>query len=257
MAHNAKPKILYDNLLEGASLTATDPDSETQYDVDNIVDLRPYTLHRFGAAGTKYITADYGEAVSADALGIVGHNLGTAEATVSVESSANNSDWTERLAGFQPANDTALMKEFTSASARYWRIKIVTASVTVQIGVALLGEVLTFERWPRSGLDPDALKIKASSQTSKTGNMLGATLGYVSREFSLKFQNLTPSWVSNTFVPAWDAHLELLKPFLLAWDITNHATEVYFVRLPDNATRAMPYDPVRRSLSLKLVGVKE
>ncbi|MBA7559888.1 hypothetical protein ES708_01506 [subsurface metagenome] len=257
MAFNAKPKILYDSLLERATLSATD--TAAGYDVDNITDLRPYTLHVFNAAGTKYITADYGPDVSADCLAIAGHNLGTAGATVSVEYSSDNfsADTNEALAGFQPSDDLALMKGFTSAEAPYWRIKIVTAAVAAQIGVALLGEILTFERWPQSRFDPDALKIVASSETSKAGNMLGATLQYVTRNISLSFANITPTWIANTFKPAWDAHLELLKPFFFAWDITNHATEVYFVRIPEKFSLKMPYNPVRRSLTLTLTGVKE
>jgi len=257
MAFNAKPKILCDSLLVSATLSATD--TATGYDVANIIDLRPYTLHVFNAHGTKYITADYGSKVSADALGIVGHNLGTAAATVSVEYSDDNfsADTNEALAGFAPANDRALLKEFTSAEARYWRIKIVTAATAAQIGVALLGAVLTFERWPKDNFDPDALKIVASSETSKAGNMLGATLQYVTRAISMSFADITPTWITNTFKPAWDAHLELLKPFVLAWDITNHATEVHFLRIPENFSLKMPYNAARRSLALTLTGVKE
>jgi len=257
MESNAKPKILYGSILEAATLAATD--TAAGYDVNNIIDFRPYTLHKFNASGTKYITADYESAVTVDALGIVGHNLGTAEATVSVEYSSDNfsADVNEALAGFQPANDRALLKEFTPAEAQYWRIKIVTAATAAQIGVALLGEVLTFERWLSSGFDPDALKIVASSETSKTGNMLGATLSYVTRNIAMSFQNITPGWISDTFKAAWDAHLELLKPFLLAWEITNHADEVYFVRIPENFALKMPYNPVRRSLTLTMTGVKE
>jgi len=255
MAANAKPKILYDSILDGATLTATD--TASGYSVQHVTDLRPYTLHKFNAAGTKYITADCGAAVSADALALVGHNLHTASATVSVETSPNNSDWTERLAGFQPASDRALLKEFTTQSFRYWRIKIVTASVQAQVGVALLGEIFDFERWPLNRFDPDAQKVIADATVSKAGNLLGVTRRYASRSLALSLKSLTPSWVENTFLPAWEAHLGELKPFVFAWDITNHATEVCFVRIPANFSLNLPYDPTRRSLSLKFEGVAE
>jgi hypothetical protein len=64
----------------------------------------------------------------ANSIAIVKHNLGTAGASVSVESSTNGSAWSERLASFVPSNDKALFKVFTGVSAQYWRIKIVTAS---------------------------------------------------------------------------------------------------------------------------------
>jgi hypothetical protein len=255
MAFNAKPKFLFDSILVDASLSATD--TADGYDVDNITDLRPYTLHKFEEAGTKYIVIDCGEDATADAIGIVGHNLGTAEATVSVQHSANGSDWSADLVSFEPSDDKAVMKEFTSTTDRYWRISIVTSSVIAQLGVVIIGQVLTFPRWPLSGFDPDALNIEASSQTSKAGNILGATLKYVSREISMSFEDIIPSWITNTFKPVWDSHLEQLKPFLAAWDITNHPSEVYFLRIPENFALKMPYNPYRRSLKLSLQGVKE
>jgi hypothetical protein len=257
MSANAKPKILYNSILDGATLSATD--TASGYDVNNIIDLRPYTLHKFNAPGTKYITADCGSAVSADALAIVGHNLKTAAATVSVEYSSDNfaGDINVALAGFQPDDDTALLKEFTTQSARFWRIKIVTAAVAAQIGVALIGAILTFQRSASGNFDPDRQKIYAASKKSKTGNLLGIVTKYLERDITLVFKRLTPAWISGTFLTAWDNHLRACKPFILAWDITNHASEVYLVRIPENFTLSMPYDPVRRSLTLKMTGVAE
>jgi hypothetical protein len=258
---NAKPKILYDSILDGATLAATD--TESGYNVDNIVDLRTYTLHRFNAAGTKYITADCGAALSADALAIVGHNLKTAAATVSVEYSSDNfsTDINVALAGFQPSDDTALLKEFTTHSARYWRIKVVTASVAAQMGVALLGEVLTFERiMSAGGFDPCSEKLIAESLTSKVGNLLGSNVRYVETGITPRWKMLTTSWLENNFRAAWDNHLSLLKPFIWAWDITNHASEIYFVRIPEKFRLKMPLipgNPDYRSLALTLTGVKE
>lgn len=192
----------------------------------------------------------------ASAIGIVGHNLGTADATVSVEYSLNGTDWTS-LTSFRQFDDTALMKEFTVTAARYWRIGFVTSATAAQLGVAMLGQPLTFPRWPKSEFDPDALTISASSEVSKSGNPLGATLKYVTRKISMNFENITPAWMTGVFKAAWDNHFELLKPFFIAWDITNHPSEVYFLSIPESFSLKMPYNPYRRTLKLTFQGAKE
>lgn len=250
-----KPILLYDNRFLDGAVTATD--TALDYNANNIKDLRTYTFWKAASAGTKYITVDCATSKSADSLGIIGHNFKTANATVSIESSTDNITWTQRLAGFIPSSDTAFMKTFTSVSARYWRIKIVTASVAPQLAVALLGAKLTFERYLQGPFDPTPEKIEGDSQRSKTGNLLGSVVYYQSRKISADFKHLTPNWVRDTFKPAWDSYLSQLKPFFFAWDPDNHPDEVFFVKLPENFELRMPYDGPRRSLRLDFEGVKE
>lgn len=257
---NAKPVILYDNRLLDGTPTATDTDADSTYSVLNLSDLRPYTWWKAAAAGTKHITVDCGSPKTADTLGIVGHNLLTAGATVSVESSSTGA-WVgeeiERLAGFVPVSDKAILKLFTSATAQFWRIKIITATVVPQIAVLLLGDKLAFERFIKSGFDPQAEEIVGESATGKSGHPLGAVVRFVRRPIIPSWAKLTTSWVANTFRPAWDDHLSQLKPFFFAWDPGEHVDEVYFVRIEDGFQLTIPYDPVRRSLDLKMIGVKE
>ena len=257
----AKPLILYDNRFADATPTATD--TGDGYDVENLTDLRMYTFWKAASAGTKYITVDCGVAASADTLGIIGHNLKTAGATVSVEYSSDNfaADINEALAGFQPSDDTALLKKFTTQSARYWRLKIVTASIAPKIAVLCAGVRLDFERTMKaSGFDPFPEKIIAESSKSKEGHLLGSVIRYVETEIKPQWKALTTTWLENSFRPAWDDHLSQLKPFFWAWDIGDHPSEIYFVRIPDNFLLRMPMipgNPAYRSLSLTLRGVKE
>jgi hypothetical protein len=255
MAYNAKPIILFDNRFDDGMPSATD--TASGYYAANIRDLRTYTWHQFAAAGTKYYTIDCGEAKAADCLGIRGHNLGTAAASVSVESSANNLDWTERLAAFNPANDRAILKTFTSASARYWRVKIVTADTAAQCAVLMLGTRLTMEKWPSGNFDPAQEKPVSSSRLSQQGHLLGVLIDYVEIEIAARFQRLSPTWIETYFRPAWDNHIHYGRPFFWAWDITNHPSEICYARIADNYSLSMPYDPVRRSLTLDMRAIKE
>lgn len=250
-----KPILLYDNRFLDGTITATD--TAADYDVNNIKDLRTYTFWKAASAGTKYLTVDCGSGKSADSLGIIGHNLKTASAVISVESSADNIAWTERLAGFTPADDRAVLKTFTAVSARYWRMKIVTTTVAPQLAVVMLGQRLTFERYLQGPFDPAPEKIEGDSQRSKTGNLLGSVVYYHSMKISAGFKNVTPTWIRDTFKPAWDIHLSLLKPFFFAWDPESHSDEVFFVKVPENFELRLPYEGVRRSLSLEFEGVKE
>lgn len=252
---NAYPMILAENIYLLGDPTATD--TETGYDVANIVDCRSHTFWKGASAGTKYITVDCLTPVTADALGIVGHNLYAADAVVSVESSPDNSIWTERLAPFAPVSDKALLKTFTIASARYWRVKIVTASVAARIAVIFLGDRFEFPRHISGSYDPYPEEISAVTSRSKTGNLLGSTLDLIMSKISVQFSKMTDSWVINTFNPLWDDYLSRLQPFFWAWDITNHPTEVYYGKVPDDFSLSRPYDPWRRTVTLKIETVKE
>lgn len=255
MAINAKPVILYGNVLSLGTPTATD--TETGYSVLNLLDRRTYTFWQADSHGTKYLTIDCTTAQPCDALGIMAHNLYTCSATVSVESSTNNTDWTERLPGFTCADNTAVLKQFTSASARYWRVKIVTAAIAPQMAVVYLGAALTMEYYPQSGFDPYNEKPVTTASISESGNLLGINNAYIAKTITASFKQLTPSWVTNTFKPAWDAHFKYGYPFFWAWDLTNHASEVDFARLKTGNALALPLDPIRHSLTLAMEGVVE
>jgi len=252
-----KPIILFDNRFLDGTITATS--EATGFPVANIVDLRTYTFFKANAAGTCYLTVDCGAAKSADALGIISHNLKTANASIAVESSNDNftANIIERLAPFTPASDKSFMKLFTSASDRYWRIKIVTASIAAQIAVVMLGQRLTFERHIYGELfDPAPEKIEAESSTGKTGHLLGSIVKYTQYGIDTEWKNLTDTWVRNTFKPAWDAHISKFYPYFFAWDIDRFADDVFFVVYGGNGL-SMPYNPIRRNLKLTMIGVKE
>lgn len=259
----SNPIILAENIFElGATITATDTDSDTDYNVLHIKDRRTHTFWKGASSGTKYLTVDCGYAVTADALGIMSHNLYTCGATISVECSSDNfvGDVTEALAGFTVTTDRAILKTFTQQTKRYWRIKIVTASVAAYLAIAFLGDRVTFPRTyaKNSGFEPRPQEIVAESVRSKTGNILGSTVQYISRSIKLTVQYVTNAWLSATFEPLWDNYLSQLYPVFYAWEITEHPTEVDYVKLPDNFKRSFPYDATgNRTISLEFEGVKE
>ncbi|MDI9562516.1 MAG: hypothetical protein QM235_15225 [Pseudomonadota bacterium] len=251
------PIILYDNRLTDGTLVATD--TETGYDVLNLIDLRPYTFWKAASHGTKYITVDCGAAKSADCLAIIGHNLYTAGATVSIESSPDNSSWTVRLAGFTPTSDKAVLKTFTSASAQYWRIKIVTAAVAAYMAVALLGVKIQFEYPPNTPYVPYAETPAADVERSKNGHILGvATYSPVLR-IQPQFSLVSRTWLDTYFIPFWQNYARLFKPFFFVWDLDTYPSDVFFTSIDDDMPLETPFSVLTYvdTLTLKLRGVKE
>ena len=192
------------------------------------------------AAGYTYKIS---EADSVDALGIEGHNLGTAGAAVSVESSDDESTWTERLAAFNPSDDTAILKTMTSFRAASKRLKIVTASVAPYLAVAMLGDRLEFNKGAYIGdgaIVPWQFGIIAVAQRSKTGNLLGNTIRYKPIDISMTIPTDTYDWFNTYFWPFWRDHGSLLKPFFFAPDLTTFTDKIFWLQLTEDSVLAPP-----------------
>ena len=259
MSDNSKPIILAENIYELGTPTATDTDTDTDYSALHIKDRRTYTCWKAASAGTKYLTINAGSAVTADALGIIGHNLATVAAAVSVECSSDNfsADTTEALAAFTPATDKAILKIFTSKEKQYWRITLAGCTAAPMVAVVFLGDRVTFPRYPSGNFDPFPEEIVSESNRGKTGHLLGSVIRYISAKISVSFRQILPAWIESDFRPLWDDYLSQLYPVFWAWEVTNHPSDVYFVKVPDNFRLMMPFDPYRRSISLIFDGVKE
>jgi hypothetical protein len=251
------PIILYDNRLTDGTPAATD--TAAGYDILNILDLRTYTQWKAASSGTKYITIDCGSAKSADCLAVIGHNLYTAGATVSVESSSDNVTWTQRLAGFTPTSDKAFMKLFVSASARYWRIKIITAAIAAQIAVALLGVKIQFEYPPETPYTPYAETAAADVERSKNGHILGVSTYNPVLNLQAQFGLVSRTWLDAYYIPFWQNHARLFKPFFFVWDLDTYSADVFFVSIGDDASLETPFSVLTYTdvLSLKMRGVRE
>lgn len=256
----ANPIILAENILELGTPAATD--TAAGYDVANITDRRPYTYWIAGAAGTKYVTVDCGVATTADAIGFVGHNFYTSGAEVSVECSDDNfaAETIEALAAFTVTSDRAVLKTFTSKNKRYWRIKMVTAAVAARIGAVLLGDRVTFNTAPVAPFDPFPESVIAETARAKSGHIIASAKRYVSSRIVAEFKGVPNSWITGTFKTLWDTYLSELYPFFWAWDLTNYATEAYWVVLPEDFELRIEYGDAGldyRDMALEFEAIKE
>jgi len=255
-----EPMILYSNVL-ASGVTATNT-AAGDYSVDYLYDLRPYTYWRAASFGTRYITMDAGAAVAVDSLAIYKHNLGTAAATVSLESSATGAwagEQTERVAGFVPTTDFVIFKTFAQVSVRYWRIKIVTDAIAPEMAVAMIGAAMDFPVFPDSPFTPLSESVNATAETSKGGHLLGVTSYYSPISVDVGFTWPPMSFVDGDFKTFWDNHGRRLKPFFWVPNFSQWAGKIYFVRFPDNFTLAVPQSDTTNAdtLRLKFQGVAE
>lgn len=256
-----EPFILYDNIFD-ATVTATDTEATGDYAAAYIQDLRPYTTWKAASSGTKYLTIDAGAAVAADSLAIFSHNLSTASATVSLESSTTGAwagEEVEQVAGFAPTTDLVIMKTFTQATIRYWRVKIVTASVVVEIGVCMLGDRMDFPVYPDSPFTPKSEAINATAEISKGGHLLGVTSRFSPIDISVSFTFPPMSFIDGDLKTFWEDHGRQVKPFFWVPNFTEWATRINFVRFPANFSLAVSQSDTTNadSLSLQFEGVAE
>ena len=280
------PMIFWDNMFAQGTPTATD--TASGYDIVNVADYRPYTYWYGASAGTKYLYPNV--ACSFDSLFIMGHNLSTAGAIISVEYSLDNAtSWTEALAPFTPDDDTAIFKTFTkirnvgdylvdslgdyitdehgdyiaSATAKYARIKIDNCSVAPYCAIAMVGERMTF---PCGLLNPGGntvtpfeIGITADTSLSKTGNILGSVIRYNPVNIEAQFASIDWDWFRSDFWPFWRDHGRLLYPFVYAPDAATFTDDYFWVTIdPDDVyslpllTKALTY-----KFTLKMLGVLE
>lgn len=252
------PVILFDNIMTEGAMSATSTDSNEAYDVDNLKDYRPYTKWKASGSGTQYISVtDLQEGSvspvrsqtgwyiklqndallrqvssgvdTADAVGILNHNLGTIGATIKVQYKLSGV-WTTILT-LNPSDDDPILAIFTSKSSEDWRIELSSMSALPEIGIIFLGVHLLFPWPPEAPVIPEEEGIKASTEYSGAGNLLGTVLAHNPRNINPRWTNLTRTWYTTFFLPFWDNHGKLIFPFFYAWDLTNRPDDIFYVSI--------------------------
>lgn len=248
----------YNNFLFG-TISATD--TASGYDVNNIIDYRPYTYWVAASAGTKYITLDGSGNYPGDTLGIAGHNLGTASAKLTVEFyNIGTTTWEVILDEFTVTSDKPIIKKFPSSKTAYdWRLKIVTASIAPRIGVMQISGRTEFPYPPNAPLTHKQLTPLFDSYESESGYLLGVNHKFTRLQLSHSWSNLSATFIDSTYLPMWEAHLAKGYPFFYAVDLDNAPNEVYYVRIADGDVYA-PDKSIKdyyNTLNLNMVGVYE
>lgn len=256
------PIILFDNILTEGTLTATS--TASGYDVDNIMDYRGYTKWKADDTADQYLTWAMGATAPiraqtgwyiklqnnallsqvtggvdrADTVGIFNHNLGTIGATVLVQ--YYSAGW-NTLATLTPSDDDPILSSFASNISGDWRIKISGMDAAPEVGVIFLGVGLTIPDSPDAPVIPMREGIKAASEVSQSGNLLGTVVAYNPKSIEHRWTNapnITRTWFTTYWEPFWDNHAKLLYPFFYAWDLTNRPDDIFYGRMETNSEKA-------------------
>lgn len=202
--------------------------------------MRPYTLAKFNAAGTNYISGQWGSAQAVNCVGIANHNFFTVGATINIKHSPDGINWTQ-AATITPTSNKTIILSFTSESKTYWKVEVVNSSGQPYCGVIYFGTAILFD-WPADGpLAPYSESIIAEDVDSEAGNLLGIEVKFNPKELTRVWSNQTKTFYDSYFKPFWDAHGKLLKPFFFADDLTNRTDQVFYARCKKEMVFAPQY----------------
>ena len=257
----AKIKFFYDTMLgsAGSTLTATTTASG-DYAAAYIYNM--LEVNMWNAANTTtpmYLTYDAGSGntKTADYLAIIGHNLNTIGATITLQYSTDNftADINDAFTGEAPASDNVYLKEFTAPAAkRYWRLKITgTLSAATYLTLCIWGSKTELD-YATAAFDPYEQEVKAAMGMSQVGYVTGIHAQYTERSLDLKFEDADSTLYNK--IKAWfDASGP--KNFFVAWETANSPNDVYLVRPDAKFSNPFKLGGTYRDITVNLKGRKE
>ncbi len=220
------PLILHENRLDDAAPVAST--TAAGYDVLNLRDFRPYTLWKPTALPAT-VTVDCGSAKAADYAAVYNHTLGTCGCTLEIRGSTDNFSASNVLVASQAfTDDLPRVIPFSSVSYRYWRLRITGGATMPEIAIAAIGLKLEM---PQEMMEPFGVRsreLHGAVNRSQSGHPLGNLALWREVELELAWNFLSRSFVRDTFLAAWEVHLEK-EPFLFAWEPTTYPKEVWLL----------------------------
>lgn len=260
MATWAKIKFFWETMLgsTGSSLAATS--TASGYTLTDIYNMLETNMWKSAVTtDPQYITYDAGSGntKTADYLAIIGHNLATIGATITLQYSTDNfaADINDAFTGFAPTADTIILKEFTAPAAkRYWRLKISgTMSAAPYMTLCIWGSKTELD-YASASFDPYDQDVKAAVNLSQGGFVTGIHTQYTERALSLRFDD-ADSTLYTKVKAWWDG--SGLKNFFVAWETANNPNDVYLMRPDTRFSNPLKLGGLYRDISMNLKGRKE
>lgn len=257
----AKWKIFYKHDLTDLTATTT----ASGYDVDNLIDWQEDTwwvasntttpMYIYPASGPGN-----GSALTADYLGIYGHNLGTIGATVTLEKSDTGVWGGEEInvTDKTPTDDLTFVNEFTLTTEDYWRLKITgSLSAPPEIAICVWGQKTELER-ATGAFDPDREDMKLEISRTNLGFTSGKHVYFSDRVFPFERESiLTGDTLDQEIDLLWKNHG--LANLFLVWESTLHGVDAFLTSLEGPPERPLIKNTGgnHRRLKLPFRGLKE
>lgn len=219
-------RICYDTITRDGSLSASG--EQVGFEADAAVNSLTYESWKPDALPATW-RIDAGSAVDVDYVAIASHTLGTDGATVKVQRSDNDADWTDVTdATVTPTDDSPILFLFTSESHRYWRIHV-SGSTVPTIGVVYIGEELAMTRPIYGGHSPLDMSRNTVVRPMKSerGQFLGRSIVRTGFSTGYSWTNLDPTFYRNEFDPFVESARSY--PFFIAWRPSGFLNDVGYV----------------------------
>jgi len=237
----SKLKFFWDNMLgsTGSVLTLVSGSVSTgDYSVDYVHNWLEVNSFKQSTVTSQYLVFQYdsgaGNTKTADYFFMYGHNIASTS-LVYVEHSSSGAFAGEQTGVFYEFLGTTgtILREFSSASNRYWRAGVYTSSAADAIGSRLikimsLGTKTELD-YIQPPFDPYGQETKANVNLSQGGYVTGIHEKYTERDIQINLLNQSTS-VYNAIKTWRETHG--VKNFAMAWDSTGSSADVWLVR-PD------------------------
>lgn len=220
-----KPAFLYESRLKDAAPVASST-AAGAFDPANLADWQPFTWWK-PAAMPATVRVDCGLASAANYWAVWGHDLGSQGATIVLHKSPGGT-WAGAddiiVDSFTPADDEPFARFVTTADSQHWGFEV-TGAAAPSLAIVAMGELLELPEYLEQGFDPLGREPQGQLNRAVRGNPLGRTVDYELWEQAIDLRRLNQSWVRNSFLPAWNAHLRD-DPFIFAWDRINQPEDL-------------------------------
>lgn len=217
----------YDNYLVSLAPTITADHETVGYEDDNLATWAWYEAWVSDSSADQEILVVFDEAVSINALGLAGHNLGTVGATAALQYSVNaGADWTQ-LIGLSPGDDKTEFRVSDGASATHWKLVLSGMTAAPEIGCLFIGPSVQMKDLSEGSVPPSLwYEDSGINVRSNTGAYLGRSVYVTGNRTRINLELLRKSWYDSFWKPFKDAYRE--HPFFMAWDADRYPDEGYF-----------------------------
>ena len=206
------------------------------------------------------LSLDFGAAQTVTYAGIAAHTIGTAGATVKLQT-WDGATWVD-VPGceIEPENDDPIL--FLTNPLETSRVRLALTGAVAEVGVFMAGRLTEFEAQRFADyLGPvgnDARVIDYLDNTSVTGEFLGRTVKSDGLEFPFNVKNISETWAATEWPAMRDYFLTGKAVAFFANRPLGYPDEVYFARPTDRPTldRTIPNRRISRTLNMNLRGYK-
>lgn len=234
------PTILWDNLFEGATISASTEASN--YPKENAISESTVEYWKPTALPATF-TGNMGSATACDCFAVVGHDLGTKNCTIRLEVSSDGSTYTTLYGDVLPEDDSPIFILFDSVSYKCWRFSIVSGDDTPYISVLMIGKRFNFPGGVKPSYTPVWLSQSYELLTANSigGQFIGNRVIRGGGTTSIDLVALERGFVEDKLLPFRD-HYNLGKAFIWASSPYYFPKDVGYVWRIESSTMAPTFD---------------